>query len=58
MQEKKVRVLELIPMDLLNKVEEIAMTSLLVLYNTNWVPLVIYVLPPHVDPEQQGFGVE
>jgi hypothetical protein len=35
MQEKKVRVLELIPMDLLNKVEEIAMTSLLVLYNTN-----------------------
>jgi hypothetical protein len=30
-QEKKVWVLELIPMDLLDKVEEIAMTSVLVL---------------------------
>ncbi len=58
MQEKKVRVLELIPMDLLDKVEEIAMTSLLVLYNTNLVPLVIYAMPPLLDPEQQVLGVE
>ncbi len=45
-------------MDLLDKVEEIAMTSLLVLYNTNLVPLVICALAPPIDLEQQGSGVK
>jgi len=45
-------------MDLLDKVEEIPMTSLLVLYNTNPVPLVICSPPPFANVEQQGLGVE
>jgi hypothetical protein len=45
-------------MDLLNKAEEIAMTSLSILYNTNLVPLVICVLTLVVDLEQQRLGVE
>jgi len=57
-QEKKVWVLELVPMDLLDKVEEIAMTRLLVLYNTNLLPHAICVLPPLVNPRQQGLGAE
>jgi hypothetical protein len=44
-KEKKVWVLEFIPMDLFNKVEEIAMISLSILYNTNSLPLAICVLP-------------
>jgi len=39
-------------MDLLNKAKEIAMTRLSVLYNTNLVPIVIYVLPPLGEPEK------
>jgi hypothetical protein len=57
-QEKKVWVLELIPMDLLDKVEEIVMTILLVLYNINPMPLVICALPLPTNVEQQGLGVE
>jgi hypothetical protein len=57
-QEKKVQVLKLIPIDLLNKVKEITMTSLLILYNTNLMPLMIYVLPPPIKPKQQGLDVE
>jgi hypothetical protein len=53
LQEKMVQVFELIPMDLLNKVEEIAMTNLLVLNNTNPMPLVICVLSPPRKLEQQ-----
>jgi hypothetical protein len=45
-------------MDLLNKVEEITMTNLSILYNTNLVPLVICVLPPLGELEQQGSNVE
>jgi hypothetical protein len=51
-KEKKVWVLELIPMDLLNKVEEIAMISPSVLYNTNLVPLAICVSPLLANLEQ------
>jgi hypothetical protein len=57
-QEKKVQVLKLIPIDLLNKVKEITMTSLLILYNTNLMPLMIYALPPPIKPKQQGLDVE
>jgi hypothetical protein len=42
-KEKKVRVFELVAMDFLDKVEEIAMTSLLVSYNINPMPLVVCV---------------
>jgi hypothetical protein len=45
-------------MDLFNKVEEIAMINLSVLYNTNPMPLAICVLPSLVDPEQQGLSVK
>jgi len=58
LQEKKVQVHELVPMALLDKAEEIVMISLLVLYNTNPVPLAICALPPPVDVEQQGSGVK
>jgi hypothetical protein len=51
-KEKKVQVLELIPMDFFNKVEEIAMTNILVLYNTNLVPLAICVQPLLANLEQ------
>jgi hypothetical protein len=44
-------------MDLLNKVEEIAMTSLLVMYNINLMPLAICV-PPLLANIEQGSGVE
>jgi hypothetical protein len=49
---KKVQVFEFVPMDLLNKVEEIAMTNLLVLYNTNPMPLVICALPLPANAKQ------
>jgi hypothetical protein len=55
---KKVWVFELVPMDLFNKVEEIAMTSLFVLYSTNIVPLVISALPLCTNPKQQGFNAK
>jgi len=55
---KKVWVFELVPMDLFNKAEEIAMTSLFVLYNTNIVPLVISALPLPTNPKQQGLDAE
>ncbi len=58
MQEKKVKVFELIPMDLLNKAKEITMTNLLILYNTNLVPLAIRVSPPLGEFEQQGLDAE
>jgi hypothetical protein len=45
-------------MDLLDKVKEIAMISLSILYNTNPMPLVISTLNLVVDPKQQGLGVE
>ncbi len=45
-------------MDLLDKVEEIVMTILLVLYNINPMPLVICALPLPTNVEQQGLGVE
>jgi hypothetical protein len=51
-QERKFQLLELALMDLLNKVKKIAMTRLSVLYNTNLVPIVIYVSPPLGEPEQ------
>jgi hypothetical protein len=51
-QNKKVEVLELVPMDLLNKAKEIAMMNQLVLYNTNPMPLVICVPPPLGEHEQ------
>jgi hypothetical protein len=38
-------------MDLLNKVEEIAMISLSILYNTNPMPLVISTSNLVVDPK-------
>lgn len=53
-----VQVLELVPMDLFDKVEKIAMTSLLVLYNTNPVPLAICVLPPPGETKQQGLDAK
>ncbi len=52
MQERKFQLLELALMDLLDKAKKIAMTRLLVLYNTNLVPIVIYVSPPLGEPEQ------
>lgn len=45
-------------MDLLDKVKEIAMISLSILYNTNPMPLIISTLNLVVDPKQQGLGVE
>jgi hypothetical protein len=48
-QEKKVQVPELVPMDLLDNVEDIAMTSLSILYNTNPVPLTICALTSAID---------
>jgi hypothetical protein len=45
-------------MDLLDKVQEIAMISLSILYNTNPVPLVISTSNLIIDPKQQGSGVE
>jgi hypothetical protein len=51
MLKKKVKVLELVPMDLFNKAKEIAMISLFVLYNINPMPLVICVLPPSPELE-------
>ncbi len=41
-------------MDFIDKVKEIAMTSLLVLYNTNLVPLAICASPSLANAEQQG----
>jgi hypothetical protein len=43
-------------MDLLNKVEEIAMTNLLILQNP--MSLAICVPPPPRDPKQKGLGVK
>jgi hypothetical protein len=34
------------------------MTSLLILYNKNLMPLMIYALPPPRKPKQQGLDVE
>jgi hypothetical protein len=51
-QEKKIWVLELVLMDLLDKVEEISMTNLLILYNTYPAPLAICAPTPVVDPKQ------
>lgn len=45
-------------MDLLDKVEEIAMTSLLVLYNTNPMPFAICVPFPPTNAKQQRLGGE
>jgi len=45
-------------MDLLDKVEEITMTSLSILYNTNPVPLAICVTTPFPNPEQQGSTIK
>jgi hypothetical protein len=53
LQKKKVQVLRLVPMDLLDKVKKIAMTSLLILYNTNPMPLAICPRTLVVDLEQQ-----
>jgi hypothetical protein len=41
-------------MDLLDKAKEIAMTSLLILYNTNLVPLAICAPTLATNLEQQG----
>jgi hypothetical protein len=57
-QEKKVRVLEFIPLNLLNKVEEIAITSLLVMYNTNPMPHVICAPSSPANVKQQRLGVK
>jgi hypothetical protein len=57
-QEKKVRVLEFIPLNLLNKVEEIAITSLLVMYNTNPMPHAICALSSPTNVKQQRLGAE
>ncbi len=51
--ENKIQVLELVPMDLLDKVEEIVMTSLSILYNINLVPLAICALTLAAYLEQQ-----
>jgi hypothetical protein len=45
-------------MDLLDKAEEIVMISILVLYNTNPVPLTICALSPPTDVEQQVSSVK
>jgi hypothetical protein len=45
-------------MDLLDKAEEITMTNLSVLYNTNLVPLVICALPPPANFKQERSSVE
>jgi hypothetical protein len=52
LQEKKVQVFELIPMDLLDKPKKMIMTSLLILYNPNLVPLVFFASTPFANPEQ------
>jgi len=57
-QKKKVQVLEFVPMDLLNKAENITMTNISILYNINWVPLTICVTPPLGKLKQQGLDVE
>jgi hypothetical protein len=56
--ENKIQVLELIPMDLLDKAKEIAMISLSILYNINLVPLAICALTPTANLEQQRSVVE
>ncbi len=45
-------------MDLLDKVEEIAMTSLSILYNTNLVPLAICTPTPVANSKQQRSAIE
>lgn len=55
---KKVRVFELVPMDLLDKAKEITMTSLLVLYDINLVPLAICASFLPTNAEQKGSSVE
>jgi hypothetical protein len=45
-------------MDLLDKAKEITMTSLLVLYNINLVPLAICVSPSPTNAEQIRSGVK
>ncbi len=50
--EKKVQVLELIPIDLFDKAKEIAIISLLVLYNINPMALAICDLPSPTNPKQ------
>jgi hypothetical protein len=51
--ESKIQVLELVPMDLLDKTEKIAMISLSILYNINLVPLAICVLTLVANLKQQ-----
>ncbi len=58
MQKKKVWVLELILMDLFDKAEEIAMTNISILYNTNPMPFAICVSPPFANLKQQGSSVK
>jgi hypothetical protein len=58
MEEKKVWVFELVPINLFDKAKEITMTNLLILYNTNLVPLVICALPPPRKPKQQGLDAK
>ncbi len=57
LQEKKVWVPELIPMDLFGKAKEIAVISLLILYNINPMPLVICG-PPLAANFEHGLGAK
>jgi hypothetical protein len=45
-------------MELFDKVKEIVMTSLLIVYNTNTMGLAICALPSPTDLEQQRLDVE
>jgi BarA-like signal transduction histidine kinase len=45
-------------MDLLDKVEEIAMTNLSILYNTNLMPFVICALPSPANVKQERLNVK
>ncbi len=58
MQSKKVKVLKLVSMDLFNKIEDIIMMSLSILFNTNPMPLLIYTPLPLKEPEQQRSNVK
>jgi len=55
---KKVKVLELVPMDLLDNVGEIAMTNLLILYNSYLMPFTICAPPLLGKLEQQGLNAK
>jgi hypothetical protein len=54
-QEEKVQVFEVVPINLFNKAKEITMTSLSILYNTNPMPLAICALPPPRKPNNKGW---